>query len=1250
MSFRQFGGLKYASKHNVVSSNLNASNQLFVTQNVGQPNSIIDFLSDISGNITIYGNIDISGNENINGNLTVDGNETVLGNIDISGNLDISGNATANYMFLSSGTDYATQNNAVMPKSYIDLVAGGINVAGKVYAVSTVAIDLSISQPNLIVDSVSIPQGSYILLVAQSTEVDNGAYLYNTSNYLVRSSITSVLPTGSDAVGSLVLVLNGLLNAKSGWLQTYKDPSTEEAIVGTNTLIFVEFYSLNFKTGNGLITTEVNNTNYISVDPSLNYMYAIDGSSNVLQLGTRATTTGLNFGSQSNQIPISFNGNPYTYSPYSIGSVISPANFTNLSTTSNSAQISFTWNIPSIYTSIPTSLQQLNAVLYANILVNGNNTIKTYPIIQNLQTYLNTLDEIIIAKTNPNNYNNGPINNNTTYFYYNSDFQNIQTDTTNNILILWYTNYGPYPNVSNIIYNVFSEAVPPTADASFNNIPYTTTTTSTSSPNSQLILTYNPPSYLVTSGSSTGVNLVSFTTDLTLLSNSIRYGGAPTPTQSISDITINYSTTYANSQAAVYGNGTSNPTTLYPDCSYNFTNLKSTNSTPATSLANQATFGPYYTAPLQILNTLDPSNNSYNISNYNNPPYLIATTPISGNIYTVSLPSTQVSNVFNNQDISSNSLGPFSINYNQNSRGNLGAGKNLMNIYISIPGSNLSQTDILCNGFPTTNNPQISATSITLSSISAQDQYSATGFTGFYLKIPSFYATIPSSLDASSNQYTFTFSQQYKNTNGSVVVGGTYDASQNFYYDNLGTTSITNNPTITLANTPSANLSYVSGVGIVGNGTINFAVTTQVNNLAHYFYYGPPLTYTFSGGLSNTNIAYETNLANGLNTGNNWTITNSSVTATVNISNSPTFTTTSSVTVLAKSISNTSGVSSSTVTSNQIIYDVPSYSLLSNSTYTPTSINLITSLSSVSYGYRIWSAPDTTQVNSINTTNVVIPPYYSSQGLPSLYYSYSQYPYDKSWNITSTNTNISTPTYPVSGTINTNYEIQIYNGHYGSGDSTDSSGTNGYIKYSDYYNNGNPQPDYSGVSRSSTNYRYATFVWQFTPNNQSTLVNYYNFTFYNVKVDGSPITSIGGSGPPYYINNTSTTRFFLFYRTEQISSGTPYTIPGYSSYPLTSIWVDGNNNAGTTNSSNTATYDNTVLSVSSSNYNTPTDNSTIRYASSIAFSLSGNNLVGKISPIPITYSNANVYIYCRFGLPMNANVTYDYVSLSITSS
>ena len=43
MSFRKNGGLQFASKHNAVASYYNTSNNLLVSQNVGQSNSYINF-------------------------------------------------------------------------------------------------------------------------------------------------------------------------------------------------------------------------------------------------------------------------------------------------------------------------------------------------------------------------------------------------------------------------------------------------------------------------------------------------------------------------------------------------------------------------------------------------------------------------------------------------------------------------------------------------------------------------------------------------------------------------------------------------------------------------------------------------------------------------------------------------------------------------------------------------------------------------------------------------------------------------------------------------------------------------------------------------------------------------------------------------------------------------------------------------------------------------------------------------------
>ena len=360
MSFRQFGGLNYAPKHNIVASNYNTSNNLLVTQNVGQSNSYINFLSDISGDIIIYGNLDVSGNLDVTGNVDVNGNTNIGGNLDISGNtniggnldisgntnidgsvdisgntniggnldisgntyiggnVDVSGNVTANYMFLSSGDSYSNEENAVMPKSYIDLVSTGINPVGNAMAISTtqnelqtqntiypVPINTDVSA-NFIIDGVIISNNDAVILNDQGTggvglSVNNGVYYYiNISPGVYqfqRSSTQFVLPTGSNAKGAFVSVLKGLLYATTGWLQTYTNTITNTTIVGTDHLSFVLFYTLNFRAGQGLNVTTDANTTYINVNSNLDFINFLDSSAGIpnatgtLSIGTNSTNT-----------------------------------------------------------------------------------------------------------------------------------------------------------------------------------------------------------------------------------------------------------------------------------------------------------------------------------------------------------------------------------------------------------------------------------------------------------------------------------------------------------------------------------------------------------------------------------------------------------------------------------------------------------------------------------------------------------------------------------------------------------------------------------------------------------------------------------------------------------------------------------------------------------------------------------------------------------------------------------------------
>ena len=132
MSFRKFGGMNYASKHNAVSSNYNSINNLLVNENFGQPGSYVNFESDISGNIKIYGNVDISGNTNIYGELDVSGNTNIQSDLDVSGNLNIQGvlDVSGNVSFYS---DLDVKGNAN--------IQGNLDVSGN----TNIQSDLDVS-------------------------------------------------------------------------------------------------------------------------------------------------------------------------------------------------------------------------------------------------------------------------------------------------------------------------------------------------------------------------------------------------------------------------------------------------------------------------------------------------------------------------------------------------------------------------------------------------------------------------------------------------------------------------------------------------------------------------------------------------------------------------------------------------------------------------------------------------------------------------------------------------------------------------------------------------------------------------------------------------------------------------------------------------------------------------------------------------------------------------------------------------
>ena len=109
MSFRKYGGMNYAATHNIVKSNVNTADSLYVTNNVGQKNSYINFDSDIdcSGNLTVDGSLNVLGYANFENDILV--NSLTVG----KGGGNTITNTVVGYQALQSNTAGGVHNTSV---------------------------------------------------------------------------------------------------------------------------------------------------------------------------------------------------------------------------------------------------------------------------------------------------------------------------------------------------------------------------------------------------------------------------------------------------------------------------------------------------------------------------------------------------------------------------------------------------------------------------------------------------------------------------------------------------------------------------------------------------------------------------------------------------------------------------------------------------------------------------------------------------------------------------------------------------------------------------------------------------------------------------------------------------------------------------------------------------------------------------------------------------------------------------------
>jgi len=274
MSFRKYGGINYNAKHNNVTSNYNSANKLNVMDFVGQDNSDIIFESDIvaKGGIRVVENIDISGNLIVDGTTTLNGATTINDTLDVNGfvNINNSANITdlleANAINLTSG-QITTNQNGVVPKSYVDAVASGV----KPQPASSCATDpygsanlnLSSLPSPFVVDDYVVQNGDRVLVKNQdqtgtitdkyysTNSVNNGIYVYNSAtNSLTRASDYA---DGFSAGSTTTFIENGTVNSKIIYIQI-----SAPAIVGIDPLQYAVFYTIQLSLGQGLEYVPVN--------------------------------------------------------------------------------------------------------------------------------------------------------------------------------------------------------------------------------------------------------------------------------------------------------------------------------------------------------------------------------------------------------------------------------------------------------------------------------------------------------------------------------------------------------------------------------------------------------------------------------------------------------------------------------------------------------------------------------------------------------------------------------------------------------------------------------------------------------------------------------------------------------------------------------------------------------------------------------------------------------------------------------
>jgi len=788
------------------------------------------------------------------------------------------------------------------------------------------------------------------------------------------------------------------------------------------------------------------------------------------------------------------------------------------------------------------------------------------------------------------------------YAYSNTNFVNLVSDTTNNLVTAWYSNYNTTINKSSVSFNTFlAGGVPSTPGQPAINGTFIIQTQSTGNIGYLITvpLKWTSASIPDYSAPLSTVTIINYDISYSSLGSSVRYGGPIADTGG----------------TVIVGNVlTCNVYNLYPDSLYLFRASAVNSGNPLTG--NVSIYGNIYTANLNTAVGFTSLTNSSFSGGYT---VMRASdgTLMSGNIYLLgsAITSTPI-------------ISPINA---LSTRGIFGQTGNLLTLTATLTNNTLTNTVIgNYKGFPLTTPSTVTSTYITITPSTNTDSYVSgnTATTGFYSQASSTIQINP--IPSSGNITTLTLvQQQYGNIagtglgNGAPLSGNVSTSSYLFGYDTIPNTAPTiSSATIQLYN----NILYknvypVSGVYVMGSsssvGANLIANTTVTNNLGNFYHNSSQiLSYTHNyGSKTGVVITNETRIPSG-------NIVNTKISYPVYFSNSSlnfintTYGNTISVNMNAYNPYN----ASTTLLSGNIaaIMDYQSINMVYSTL--PQSIPTITTSGTI--GCRVSSG-------NIASSGLYIPTYlYPNNNGSNTYTSLSPL----YGNTVSLCGNAVINNYFYDGT----QELMIANGLITSYSSTY------MIDYSSYLTgiNGISNPNYSNYLSTTVNgYRYATFCWKIPASiNATNIIVTLNNLLYNGAASANLSQTTGllcadGIGGLYKI--------LLYFRLEDSQTPKPTNSSTISTY-----WISMNDTSTTATSIAGTTY---FQAPPNGNGPCCTTNTYSNLATS-------SPSISTVSPITLSsgftgIQNGNGYIYVRIGLPiLSIPITLSSVLLSYSYS